>query len=190
LNRRRGFYPTRKLQMLGNAIAAKDVYLQRLQPHLAALREATAETVIVGTRQNHQVLYLDVLEGPQTIRYSAMPGDFKPLHSSAIGKALLSLEPSIVAALSHQGWLPSVTPATITRPEDLLADLRVGQARGYFMTSGENVADVTALAVPVRVDGMALGVAVAGPSHRMAPAIPAEAAALLAAAAHIQGARI
>ena len=39
--------------------------------------------------------------------------------------------------------------------------------RGYFMTRGENVADVTAISVPLRVNNELLGLAVAGPSHRM-----------------------
>jgi len=67
--------------------------------------------------------YLDVLEGPHTVRYAARIGDFKPLHSSAVGKALLGrLE------------LARVTPATITRRRALAADLAAGRARGWYVT--------------------------------------------------------
>src|SRR5690606_10677637 len=51
LSRRRGFYPTRKLYTLAQTIAAKDSYLQRLQPFLERLRDDSGETVIVGTLQ-------------------------------------------------------------------------------------------------------------------------------------------
>ncbi|MEP9356478.1 IclR family transcriptional regulator [Xanthobacter sp. KR7-65] len=189
VSRRRGFYPTRKLHALTTAIAAKDSYLQRLLPHLEALRTATEETVIVGTRQGDQVLYLEVLEGPQTIRYSASPGDFKPLHSSSIGKALLSLSPgSSLDALAGKAPLPAVTANTITDPERLKADLDAGRARGYFITRGENVADVTALSVALDLDGMAIGIAVAGPGYRMAKAVETVAGHLLAAARDLRGA--
>lgn len=174
VNRRRGFYPTRKLHLLSSAIVAKDAYLQRLMPHLEHLRDAASETVIVGTRQGDQVLYLEVLEGPQTIRYSASPGDFKPLHSSSIGKSLLSMGPRDgVDALARKASLPSITPQTITDLDRLKADLDEGRARGYFTTRGENVVDVTALAAPVELDGMTIGIALAGPSYRMEPAMDA-----------------
>ncbi len=172
VSRRRGFYPTRKLHTLSTAIVAKDAYLQRLLPHLEQLRDAVSETVIVGTRQDDKVLYLDVLEGTQTIRYSACPGDFKPLHSSSIGKALLSVAPGDgVEALAGKADLAAITANTITDRDRLKADLDAGRARGYFTTSGENVADVTALAVPVEIDGMVIGIALAGPSYRMEPAM-------------------
>ncbi|MFG1427689.1 IclR family transcriptional regulator [Roseixanthobacter glucoisosaccharinicivorans] len=187
VSRRRGFYPTRKLHTLTTAIAAKDTYLQRLLPHLEALRDASGETVIVGTRQGDQVLYLEVLEGAQTIRYSARPGDFKPLHSSSIGKALLAAGPRDgVDTLMRKKSIVPITAHTITDPQRLEADLEAGRARGYCTTHGENVADVTALATALEVDGMVIGIAVAGPSYRMDGAMDALAARLLATAADIQ----
>jgi len=39
--------------------------------------------VIFGKRVEDRAVYLDVLEGPHTVRYAARIGDFKPLHSSA-----------------------------------------------------------------------------------------------------------
>ena len=172
VGRRRGFYPTRKLHLLSTAIVARDAYLQHLFPHLEHLRGAARETVIVGTRQGDQVLYLEVLEGPQTIRYSASPGDFKPLHSSSIGKALLSMGTAdAVDVLMHRTSLPSITLKTITQADQLKADLDEARRRGYFTTRGENVADVTALAAPVELDGMTIGIAIAGPSYRMEPAM-------------------
>lgn len=187
VSRRRGFYPTRKLHTLTTAIAAKDTYLQRLVPHLEALRDACGETVIVGTRQGDQVLYLEVLESPQTIRYSARSGDFKPLHSSSIGKALLSIGPrGSVEALMRKQALVSITANTITDPRRLEDDLDAGRARGYFTTHGENVADVTALSTALEVEGMAIGVAIAGPSYRMDVAVDELAAGLLATAGDIK----
>jgi DNA-binding IclR family transcriptional regulator len=185
-NRRRGFYPTRKLYNLAQAIAAKDPYLQRLSPYLESLREAVHETIIVGTRQGDSVLYLEVLEGPQTIRYSARPGEFKPLHSSSIGKALLAHGGTAVRQRLQDIALPPITPNTITGRERLLQDIEEGAARGYFVTHGENVVDVTALATSVDVDGTVLGIAVAGPSYRMEANIPAMATQLLATCAEIE----
>lgn len=186
LSRRRGFYPTRKLHTLAQTIAAKDSYLQRLQRFLERLRDDSGETVIVGTLQGEAVLYLEVLEGLKTIRYSARPGDFKPLHSSSIGKALLCAGGEALWKKLTARALPDVTANTITDPARLRDNLKEGERRGYFITRGENVADVTAIATALEVEGMTLGIAIAGPSYRMDEAIDPQAARLLQACVDIR----
>jgi len=187
LSRRRGFYPTPKLYTLARTIAAKDSYLQRLLPFLEQLRDDSGETVIIGTLQGKAVLYLEVLEGRKTIRYSAQPGDFKPLHSSAIGKALLSVGGETLWKKATGRTLPKVTANTITDPAQLRDNLKEGERRGYFITRGENVADVTAIATALEVEGMVLGIAIAGPSYRMDEEIESQAARLLQMRADIRG---
>jgi DNA-binding IclR family transcriptional regulator len=127
--------------------------------------------VILGTRQGDAVLYLLVLEGRQSIRYSSRAGELKPLHSSSIGKVMLAgLEPAQLDLWLEARTLGKVTDRTLTAARKLRADLRAGQARGWQTTRGENVADVMALAAPLRAGGTLLGVAIAGPMHRMQPA--------------------
>jgi DNA-binding IclR family transcriptional regulator len=60
-----------------------------------------------------------------------------------------------------------VTSRTITSRAALEADLEQGQARGWYVTRGETVADLMAVAVPVAVNGETYSVALAGPMHRM-----------------------
>jgi DNA-binding IclR family transcriptional regulator len=165
---RKDLYPTRRIYDLGATILAHDPVLQRLEPAMEALRAATRETVILGKRQKDAIVYLEVLEGPEVIRYSARPGDTKPLHSTCIGKALLSaLEPEDLRALLADRGMARITKATITEVEDLVADIEQGRRRGCFVTRGENVPDVSAYAVPVAINNELFGLAVAGPSHRM-----------------------
>ncbi len=166
--RRKNVYPTRRIYDLGATIVAHDQILQRLVPIMEDLRDSTRETVILGKRQGDEVVYLEVLEGPEVIRYSARAGDTKPLASTCIGKAMLAQLSSDEA----RQWLRDnpprkVTANTITGAKALLADLEKGRESGFFMTSGENVADVTALAVPLRLNNEQLAIAVAGPSHRI-----------------------
>ena len=140
------------------------------------------ETVILGKRQKDQILYLDVFESPQSIRYSSRGGEFKPLHSTCIGKVMLgALKAAELSAWLKKHPLPRVTGNTITAQSRLIEDLKEGANRGYFTTRGENVADVTAIAVPVSVNNELLGIAVAGPSHRMAPNFDKHVSSLLEA---------
>lgn len=166
--RRKDLYPTRRLYDMGATILEHDPVLQRLLPAMEELRDNTRETVILGKQHKDKVVYLEVLESPEVIRYSARPGDRKPLHSTSIGKTILAeLEPD-----EAREWLldnpPSqVTANTITEIDDLVGNLEEGRRLGFHTTRGENVADVTALAVPIRVNNELFGIAVAGPSHRI-----------------------
>jgi len=109
------------------------------------------------------------MESPHPIRYSAKPGEFKPLHSSSIGKALLGSlkEPELRAQIASRP-LPAITGNTLTEPEALASDILEGRRRGYFVTRGENVQDVWAVSAFLSVNSETLAVAIAGPRHRMA----------------------
>lgn len=167
-SRRKDLYPTRRLLDLAATIVSHDPFLERMSPFLDELRDATQETVILGKRQKDQILYLEVLESPQTIRYSARAGALKPLHSTCIGKVMLAaLKPPELTTWLKKHPLPKVTGNTITSHTRLLEDLKEGARLGFHTTRGENVPDVTAIAVPLLVNNELLGLAVAGPSHRM-----------------------
>lgn len=169
VGRRREYYPTRRLLDISQTIVAHDPFLERIRPLLTELRDRTQETVIVGKREGERVLYLDVVEGLHTIRYMTRPGDYKPLHSSSIGKALLgSLPPHELAQWLDNHEIPRITENTLHDENRLRVDLEAGRARGYFVTRGENVPDVSAVAISVLMNNEWLGIAVAGPSHRIA----------------------
>jgi DNA-binding IclR family transcriptional regulator len=168
LESQRTFYPTRRVWDLANAIVAHDPVLQRILPVLEQLRDKTSETIIIGKRQDQIALYLLVLESPQNVRYVASSGRTIPLHTSAIGKALLS-------TLDNKGlsqWLggrrlQKVTSKSIVDCDELEKDINAGKLHGHFITAGENVPDVGAIACPLRLAGEAFAIAVAGPTGRI-----------------------
>lgn len=168
LNRPRALYPTKRMYDVANDILAKDPFVEHATPVLERLRDATRETVILGKRQGESVIYLQVIEGLHSIRYSAKPGEFKPLHSSSIGKALLGSlkEPELRAWLEGR-QLASITPTTKTEHEALIQDILESRRVGYFVTRGENVSDVWAVATFLTINNETLAVAVAGPRHRI-----------------------
>src|SRR3546814_13092880 len=97
-------------------------------------------------------------------------GELKPIHASAIGKALLTTAPADERAdLVKRVALPAVTGNTITGRDELLAEIAAAEARGWSQTRGENVAAAMAMAVPFKVDGAASEISIAGPIARMEP---------------------
>jgi len=184
---RRGFYPTRRMLDRATVISANDPISEMTNEVLTQLRDATNETVILGRLQSNRVVYLSVIEPAQTIRYTALPGDLKPLHASAMGKALLGALPrlerdKVLDAIE----LKRVTPATITNRRKLISHLEKGHARGWQMTRSENVSDVMAVARPVKLAGDQYGVAIAGPVHRMEASVDRHVKSLLGACAQLE----
>ena len=168
LDERKRVYPTSRLLMLAQQIAQNDPVRDRIGPVLAALQADTGETVILGKRQANAVVYLDVMESRQTIRYAANPGDVKPLHSSAIGKAMLGvLSDTELASLLRKLPLTPITVNTIGTANGLILDIVRGRQRGFFITRGENVPDVMAIAIARSVGEESYGIAVAGPIARI-----------------------
>jgi DNA-binding IclR family transcriptional regulator len=183
---RRRYYPTRRLFEVGTAIASHDPIVERIIPIIEQLQAQTDETILLGQQQDMQVVYLHVLESAQMIRYAAPVGAVKPLPSTAIGKAFLGemTDDELATYLAEFDHV-QVTPATITNQEQLLADIQRSRKRGYFVTRGENIPDVMAIARTCEIDGEMLAIAVAGPMHRLEPKIGAVGEALTNATAAV-----
>ncbi|MGI4809264.1 MAG: IclR family transcriptional regulator, partial [Janthinobacterium lividum] len=153
-------YPTRKLFDLADAIASYDPVVPRVEGLLTELRDLTQETVIFGARQGERVIYLAVIEGLQVIRYISTSGELKPMHCSAIGKALLIGMPQaermkMIGKLD----LKAATERTLTTTEALISDIERAEQRGFASTEGENVADVMAIACPISIEGVSYAIA-------------------------------
>lgn len=162
------FYPTKRIANVANAVSRNDQALRRITSAAENLVAATGETAIIGRLQDDRALYLDVLEGTHTVRYAASPGDQRPAHTSAIGKAVLSLlAPADFRAALSKLHLTKVTEATITDHRVLEADIVEGRRRGYFQSRGETVSDVMGISIAVRLSGEAYAIGIAGPLSRM-----------------------
>jgi DNA-binding IclR family transcriptional regulator len=164
---KRRYYPTRKLLDLGSRISPHDPVMERLLPHLEALRKRTDETVLIGKREGDEVLYVVTLESAQTIRYSLHAGTRRPLHASAVGKALLGALPDErLAEELRRLKLKRFTDHTLDAG-GLLADLRKSRRRGYFVTRGEYDTSGMGVARAFAVQAEMFAVGIAGPLERV-----------------------
>lgn len=172
VRRRGGFYPTQRLFDIAQTVRANDPVLDRLQPVLAGLREATQETVVVGKLQGPRVVYLDVIQSPHQVRYVAHAGEFREPHANSAGKALLgSLTEVERDEFLHGYKLTRFTPNTLVTRKALEADLAASQERGWYANVSESVSDLIGVACPLRIEGEAYSISIAGPRERMQPLI-------------------
>ncbi|HEX6959938.1 MAG TPA: IclR family transcriptional regulator [Ferrovibrio sp.] len=167
---RGSLYPTKRILEVARVIAANDPIAARISPLLQALRDASEETIVFAKRRGLHVVYLDVLESPHRIRYSAQIGEIREMYSNSIGKAIMSHLPLDERhALYGQMSMTKHTPATLTTKRELDADIEKSIRRGWFSNVGETVSDVMSIAVPVNVGGDICGISLVGPIHRMKP---------------------
>ncbi|WMD21989.1 IclR family transcriptional regulator [Achromobacter seleniivolatilans] len=168
VRRRGGYYPTAKLHALSVQINSGDPWLEQVRPELAALRDTSNETVMLGKIQDGAVVFVDVAESTQPVHYAARAGERRPLHTSAVAKAILARLPpaerdTALAAATYTRY----TERTLISRDALLADVDRVQARGWASNVGESVADLTGLAVALDLGGEWYALCMAGPTPRV-----------------------
>lgn len=140
------------------------------RPAMRALMEGSGETVNLGVLEGREVVFLAQVECAAPLRAYFRPGRRGPAHASGIGKALLAqAEPDAVARLFAAAPPERFTPATLTDPRALAAELARTRARGWALDDEEHTAGMRCVAAAVfddRAEAVA-GVSLSGPTVRV-----------------------
>lgn len=143
--------------------------LTQAQPIIRYLAGTARETAFVGVRRKTAVVPMAAVESDQPIRLSTNVGDSLPLHCTAAGKVHLAHIPQPELQEAFAGGLDRMTDRTLTDQVALEEHLRRVAEAGYAVELGEHIADVNAVAVPIRdyTRNVVGSLALAGPAHRM-----------------------
>ena len=159
-----------KLARLGSGLPFHATLRKVSRPVLTLLAQSTTETVNLGVLEGHEVLYLDVLESSHSFRMASLPGARRPLHCTALGKAILAFLP----AEQREELLPTIayerlTPHTICNPARLRKDLVRTVQQGYAIDNQETNLGAYCVAAPIIDESgkVAAAVSVSGPVTRM-----------------------
>jgi DNA-binding IclR family transcriptional regulator len=157
---------------LGAAVATGLDLHEAVMPAMEKLRAATGETVQVAVLDGREVVYVERLDSPNTLRLFLAVGRRNWAHSTGSGKCLLAfLSPTELDAVMD-GWvLEPRTERTITDPAKLRKDLALTRDRGYSVNRDESEIGVLSIAAPIRdnTDRVRAAMSVAGPTQRMDP---------------------
>lgn len=158
------YRPSLRLFELGSLVREAADLTALLRPHLAALAEATGETIHLATLDGAEIVYLDKFDSPLPVAAYSRIGGRAPAYCVASGKALLAAADLDVAALrARLGPMTAHTPNSITSATTLHAELQRVRARGYAENREEWRIGVCGLGVPV-LDARAQAVAAVGMS--------------------------
>ncbi|WP_314174047.1 IclR family transcriptional regulator [Streptomyces winkii] len=126
---------------------------------LVELQKEVRQTVHVGVRSGDRIIYTHKVEGDQPFAMASRVGMYQPLHSTAIGKCILSgLDDRALHGIVERVGLERRTDATITTRTALEQELARVREDGYALDEEENEENVRCVAVPVRsAEGQVVG---------------------------------
>jgi DNA-binding IclR family transcriptional regulator len=137
---------------LGLALGRSRVFPGGARPTMQWLAEQCSETVILGTFDDSrcQIVYIDVIEPSNPLRFSIKPGLTKPLYSSAIGQSLLAW----MQAEERARYLASVTferlaSGTVHSVTALKRRIKEVRAHGMAISEDGMFDGVYSIAVPI-----------------------------------------
>jgi DNA-binding IclR family transcriptional regulator len=170
---------------LGMRASVERTLLEVATPFLEDLYERTHETVHLGLREGAEIVYVAKFGGHRQVVSPSRIGGRMPLHSTAIGKALLAWAPEEERIEVLSGPLRRLTPRTVTAPGTLRQQLDRIKETGVSFEYEESRAGVVCVAAPVLDpdDRPVAAISVAGLVTRFRPA--EHAASVHAAAAGI-----
>lgn len=155
---------------VGALVRRKMDFTAEARPYLRSLMAKTGETVHLAVLDHGSVLYIITHESRQAIRMSGNVGTRAPVHSTAVGKALLAFQPEEVIDRVVARGLPASTPNTITDAKALRRELAAVRSRGSAVDDEESELGLRSIAAPIRNDAgsVVASISIAGPVHRVA----------------------
>ncbi len=128
---------------------ARQMLLERLGPLVRKLAKTVDETVNLAVREADKVVYIEQIEPTRPTRMRARIGDADPLHTTALGKAILAHMPSDEQKAYLARPLVERTGRTLIDSSEIRAQLRLVFRRGFAVEAGENEDGAICVGVPI-----------------------------------------
>lgn len=154
---------------IGNTYLARTNLVEAARKTLRLLMEETGETANLGIADNGDVVFVDQVETHNPIRAFFRPGTRGHMHSSGIGKALLSDMPRReVEKIFQMKGQPEFTRKTLTSTADLFSDLEATRKRGWSIDDEERYSGMRCVASTIynSFGEPVAGISVSGPTVR------------------------
>lgn len=140
-----------RLFEVGAEVLARLNEREEARPVMKRLAEQTEETIHLGMLDQDEVVYIDKIDSPQTLRMYSQIGRRSPAYCTGIGKVLLAwAPPEITNRLLGKGTLYRFTEHTIIEPYLLKERLHHIREHGYGEDNEEHEAGICCVAAPIR----------------------------------------
>lgn len=162
---------TFKLCRLAEQVRSGHQLRDIVRGELESLVRACRESACLAVEDAREVVYIDAVEGPDSIlRTLQRIGKKAPLHSTGVGKALLlNYDDEALQRLQDEVGFVPLTAHTITELESLRRALDLVRREGIAMDDEECELGVRCVAAPIRdyTGRVVCSISVSGPASRM-----------------------
>lgn len=137
---------------------------------LKELEQFTNEVIHLVVYDRGEVVYIEKLEGNETLRMHSKVGRRAPMHCTSVGKVILAYLPSSeVTKIFEEYKLEKHTIHTITEKEALYNHLVDIRNKGYALDLEENEVGISCISTPIfdRSGKVIAAVSISGPTTRM-----------------------
>lgn len=125
--------------IIGNSFVRSRDIIATSRPFMMGLMEKSGETVNLAVADQGECIYLAQVECRQMMRVQAKPGSRVPMHSSAVGKALLSAMPEAKARkFLDMRELERGTDKTVVDFKALCKEIENVRQSGYALDDEEH----------------------------------------------------
>ena len=158
----------RLLQMAYLTLEQND--LRRLAvPFMHHLCDLYEENIDLTVLDDTDVVFINILEGPQRVKLAAAIGQRLPAYATASGKAILGFMPEKLVRRILDRGMPQLTPHTLISPDILFKDLITVRELGFAISEQELEEQINAVAAPIfdQENHPIASIAVAGPAYRL-----------------------
>lgn len=160
----------RFLELGGEIRHGMDIF-QTARQQIDRLSNRTGEVANLGVEENGRRILLYSASPPDGLFDNAPIGQFKRMHLTALGKAILAQLPdSRIETIIDREGLPAATEHTITDRETLFEEIERIREQGYSIENEENVESIKAIGVPIGTVStlpMQTAVSISGPKSRI-----------------------
>jgi IclR family acetate operon transcriptional repressor len=170
------------VELAGGAEARIERLRTAVRGHLVAIRDITGETTNLCVLDRFTIVYADQVESRRTVRMFSETGRRVPAHACSAGKAMLAFQPpNALGDLMARAPFASLTPHTLTSPEQLEGELRRARTRGYAIDREEFEEGVVCVSAPIfgPTGDVLAATSVSGPAARLQRVDLAELGALV-----------
>jgi DNA-binding IclR family transcriptional regulator len=164
-----GYRMSDKLFSLQQRTSAEQALVRIAPPIMEELAHECRETVNLGTLDGGEVVVIATVESPQSVRVTSKVGNRRCVHTTAIGKAILSTfsEAAVDRLIAIKG-MPRLTPSSLTDRKDLLNELRRIRKQGYAIDNQENELEGRCVGTVIQgIGDPAFALSISGPVFRM-----------------------
>lgn len=140
------------------------------RPYMRHLMEESGETVSLAVEEGGQAIYLAQVECRQLMRALASPGQRAPLHSSAVGKAMIAFAGAPRReSLMRVVKLERFTDRTIVKEDVFAAAVDEARRRCYAIDDEEYAVGLRCVAAPIFNEAReaVAAISLSGPKARM-----------------------